>query len=167
MRKGPFLALVCTHKGLEVLGLIAVSVRTLYVCAKCITKPNNIPLVFLSRFLALKTSFSVVAFKVNFSNTAVLIFKIQFPLNDMIEKNVGAFFGGVWTQNNWKQGNRQTQEALVDVEDRCSKVISPAEVHSFAQAKTEEKTLSGDWAPSWVRKKTHSICIESYHRKQI
>lgn len=71
----------------------------------------------------------------------------------MIEKNVGAFFGGVWTQNNWKQGNRQTQEALVDVEDRCSKVISPAEVHSFAQAKTEEKTLSGDWAPSWVRKK--------------
>lgn len=38
---------------------------------------------------------------------------------------------------------------------------------SFAQAKTEEKTLSGDWAPSRVWKKTHSICIESYHRKQI
>lgn len=59
MRKGRFLALVYTHKGLEVLGLIAVSVRTLYVCAKCITKPNNIPLVFLSRFLALKTTLQI------------------------------------------------------------------------------------------------------------
>lgn len=59
MRKGPFLALVYAHKGLEGLGLIAVSVKTLYVCAKCITKPNNTPLVFLSRFLALKTKLQI------------------------------------------------------------------------------------------------------------
>ena len=47
MRKRPFLATVCTHKGLEVLGLIAATTTTLSFRAKCKTKPNNIPLVFL------------------------------------------------------------------------------------------------------------------------
>lgn len=50
MRQGPRLAMVHTHKGLEVLGLIAVTTRTLSVCAKCKTKPNNIPLAFLLPF---------------------------------------------------------------------------------------------------------------------
>lgn len=44
--------MVNRHKGLEVLGLIAVATTTLSFCAKCKTNPSRIPLVCRSCVLA-------------------------------------------------------------------------------------------------------------------